>query len=113
MDFSCAIFALELAKSCKIRSFLLQMKNLRKDEKAQHLQDVMIDMVMSFEFCKLRILKKTSRAQLLVALISGIWIPLLKVYMMKSQLYAMLVHNIGVYTNVFHAHLQVGNEFGD
>ena len=34
------------------------MKNLRKDEKAQHLQDVMIDMVMSFEFCKLRILKK-------------------------------------------------------
>jgi len=64
MDFSCAIFALELAKSCKIRSFLLQMKNLRKDEKAQHLQDVMIDMVMSFEFCKLRILKKTSLAQL-------------------------------------------------
>ena len=48
-----------------------------------------------------------------MALISGIWIPLLKVYMMKSQLYAMLVHNIGVYTNVFHAHLQVGNEFGD
>ena len=29
-----------------------------EDEKAQHLQDVMIDMVMSFEFCKLRILKK-------------------------------------------------------
>ena len=36
------------------------MKNLRKDEKAQHLQDVMIYMVMimSFKFCKLRILKK-------------------------------------------------------
>ena len=42
------------------------MKNLRKDEKVQHLQDVMIDMVMSFEFCKLRILKKTSRAQVAV-----------------------------------------------
>ena len=64
MDFSCAIFALELMISCKIQSFVLQMKNLQKDEKVQHLQDVMIDMVMSFEFYKLRILEKTSRAQL-------------------------------------------------
>ena len=48
-----------------------------------------------------------------MALISGIWIPLLKDYMMKSQLYAMLVRNIGVYMNVFHAHLPVGNEVGD
>ena len=42
-DFSSVIFALELTKSCKIRSFLLQMKNDQKDEKVQHLQDIRDD----------------------------------------------------------------------
>ena len=92
-------------------------KKLWKDAKARHLQDVREDRY-GYE---LRILQAKNSENIMSATIDGsdngeygfpYWADKTKQtdkgYKIKSKLYAMLVHNIGVYTYVFNAHLPGG-----
>jgi hypothetical protein len=92
-------------------------KKLWKDAKARHLQDVRED---RYGY-KLRMLQAKNSENIMSATIDGsdngeygfpYWADKTKQtdkgYKIKSKLYAMLVHNIGVYTYVFNAHLPGG-----